>query len=137
VWTNNMNTGNFTAAIRWGAQGPSPYFTYNNWMNYQLSASNGKVAAADYGRFNYAPAQTALNAYSQAATATAQNAAISTLENIESTQVPVAPLLDGASWAEFSSRNYTGWPSASNPYDDPGPNMPEILYTIEQLKPVS
>jgi len=137
VWTNNMNTGNFTAAIRWGAQGPSPYFTYNNWMNYQLSASNGKVAAADYGRFNYAPAQAALNAYSQASTSAGQSAAVSTLENIESTQVPVAPLLYGASWAEFSTRNYTGWPSASNPYMDPGPNIPEILYTIEQLKPVS
>ena len=51
-------------------------------------------------------------------------------------QVPVAPLLQGASWAQFSSRNYTGWPQSSNPYMDPGPNPPEVLYTVTQLKPV-
>jgi hypothetical protein len=49
----------------------------------------------------------------------------------------VAPLLLGASWAEYSTRDYTGWPSASDAYMDPGPNISEILYTIQQLKPVS
>ena len=51
--------------------------------------------------------------------------------------MPVAPLLLGASWAEYSTRDYTGWPSASNAYMDPGPNIPEILYTVQQLKPAS
>ena len=49
----------------------------------------------------------------------------------------MAPLLLGASWAEYSTRDYTGWPSASDACMDPGPNIPEILYTIQQLKPVS
>jgi len=49
----------------------------------------------------------------------------------------VAPLLLGASWAENSTRDYTGWPTSSNPYQDPGPNLSEILYTVQQLKPVS
>lgn len=137
VWTNNLNTGNFTAAIHWGAQGLTPYFTYDNWMDYHLSAPNGKTASADYGRFNDPAAQTALGDYASAATPAALNTAITQLANIESTEVPVAPLLLGASWAEYSTRNYTGWPSGSNPYMDPGPNIPEVLYTITQLKPVS
>jgi peptide/nickel transport system substrate-binding protein len=137
VWTANLNSGNFTAAIHWGAQGTSPYFFFNNWMNYALSAPNGKTASADYGRFNYAPAQAALAQYASSGSPSVQNAAITKLENIMSTQVPVAPLLLGASWAEFSTRDYTGWPSTSNPYMDPGPNPTEILYTITQLKPVS
>ena len=137
VWTANLNSGNFTAAIHWGAQGLTPYFFYNNWMNYSLSAPIGKTASADFGRFNDPAAQAALNAYAQAGTASAQTAAIAKLESIMSTQVPVAPLLLGASWAEFSTRDYTGWPSPSNAYMDPGPNIPEILYTITQLKPVT
>jgi peptide/nickel transport system substrate-binding protein len=137
VWTANLNSGNFTAAIHWGAQGTSPYFFYDNWMDYKLSAPDGKTASADYGRFNYAPAQAALAQYASSGSPSVQNAAITKLENIMSTQVPVAPLLLGASWAEFSTRDYTGWPSTSNPYMDPGPNIPEILYTITQLKPVS
>jgi len=137
VWTNDLNTGNFSAAIHWGAQGLTPYFTYDNWMDYTLSAAPGKVASADYGRFNDPQAQAALKAYASASTPAALNTAITTLANIESTQVPVAPLLLGASWAEYSTRNYTGWPSSSNAYMDPGPNIPEILYTVQQLKPVA
>ncbi len=137
VWTANLNDGNFTAAIHWGAQGLTPYAYYDNWMDYRLSAPDGKTANADYGRFNDPAAQAALNEYAGATSAAAENAAITKLANIMSTQVPVAPLLLGASWAEFSTRDYTGWPSSSNAYMDPGPNIPEILYTVQQLKPVS
>ncbi len=111
IWGANLNDGNFSAAIHWGAQGLTPYFTYNNWMNYTLSAPVGKTAGADYGRFNDPAAQAALSAYQTATTPAALSAAITTLANIETTQVPVAPLLQGASWAEFSTRDYTGWPT--------------------------
>ena len=137
VWTANLNNGNFTTAIHWGQQGLTPYAYYDNWMDYRLSAPDGKVASADYGRFNDPAAQAALNEYAGASTPAAESAAIAKLANIMSTQVPVAPLLLGASWAEFSTRNYTGWPSSSNAYMDPGPNIPEILYTVQQLKPVA
>jgi peptide/nickel transport system substrate-binding protein len=137
TWTADLNNGSFDAAIRWGNQGLSPYYTYNAWMNYTLSAPVGQTAGSDYGRFNDPTAQAALNAYANATTPDAQNAAIATLASIESTQVPVAPLLQGASWAEFSSRDYIGWPSSSNAYMDPGPNIPEMLVVIQQLKPVS
>jgi peptide/nickel transport system substrate-binding protein len=136
VWTANLNSGNFSAAIHWGAQGTTPYFFYNNWLNYSLSAPIGKTAAADYGRFNSPAAQSALNQYASSGDPSVQQSAITKLENIMDTQVPVAPLLLGASWAEFSTRNYTGWPSPANAYMDPGPNIPEVLYTITQLKPV-
>ncbi len=137
LWTEDLNDGNFSTAIHWGAQGLTPYFTYNNWMNYTNSAAIGKTAGSDYGRFDDPAAQTALKAYATATTPSALNSAISTLANIESTEVPVAPLLQGASWAEFSTRDYTGWPTASNAYMDPGPNIPEMLAVIQQLKPVS
>jgi peptide/nickel transport system substrate-binding protein len=137
VWSGNMNVGNFSAAIHWGAQGLTPYFYYNNWMNYTQSAPIGQTAGGDWGRFDDPAAQAALNEYASTNNATTQAHAITQLENIMSTQVPVAPLLLGAAWAEVSTRDYTGWPSQSDPYMDPGPNIPEILYTVQQLKPVS
>ncbi len=137
VWSGNMNVGDFSAAIHWGAQGLTPYFFYNNWMNYTQSAPIGQTAGGDWGRFDDPAAQAALSEYSSTNNATTQAHAITQLENIMSTQVPVAPLLLGAAWAEVSTRDYTGWPSQSDPYMDPGPNIPEILYTVQQLKPVS
>jgi peptide/nickel transport system substrate-binding protein len=138
VWAGNLGSGSFDAAIHWGNQGVSPYSsTYDYWMDYTLSAPIGKTATSDFGRYDNPAAQAALAAYAKAGTTAAQTAALNQLANIETTQVPVAPLLLGASWAEYSTRDYTGWPSASNPYMDPGPNIPEILYTVTQLKPVS
>jgi peptide/nickel transport system substrate-binding protein len=137
TWTNDMNNGTFSAAIHWGQQGLTPYFTYDNWMDYNLSAPVGKIASGDWGRFNDPQAQAALSQYAQAATPQALSAAVTKLAMIEDAQVPVAPLLLGASWAEISTRNYTGWPSASNAYMDPGPNIPEILYTVQHLTPAS
>jgi peptide/nickel transport system substrate-binding protein len=52
-------------------------------------------------------------------------------------QAPVIPLLYGGAWAEYSSRNYTGWPTASNPYMAPVPNTPYLEDTILHLKPKS
>ena len=137
IWTNNLNNGTFSSAIHWGNQGLTPYATYSNWMDYTLSAPVGKTAAADYGRFNSPDAQAALSAFAKASTPQQQNAAVTQLANIQDQQVPVAPLMLGASWAEYSTRNYTGWPSSNNAYMDPGPNIPEILYTVQQLKPAS
>ncbi len=137
IWGENVEKGDFQTAIHWGNQGLTPYFTYNNWMNYSLSAPLGTEAGGDYGRFNDPAAQQALNAYQAATTPAQLSAAITALANIETTQVPVAPLLYGASWAEFSTRDYTGWPSKANPYMDPGPNIPEMLVVLQNLKPVS
>jgi peptide/nickel transport system substrate-binding protein len=137
VWTNDLNNGTFSAAIHWGNQGLTPYATYDNWMDSTLTAPVGKTASADYGRFDDPAAQSALAAYASASSQAQLNAAVTQLANIETTQVPVAPLLLGASWAEVSTRDYTGWPSSSNAYMDPGPNIPEILYTVQQLKPAS
>ena len=53
------------------------------------------------------------------------------------TQVPVAPLLYGAAWWEFSTRDYTGWPSSSNPFMNPTTNSPYLEETVLHLKPVS
>jgi peptide/nickel transport system substrate-binding protein len=66
-----------------------------------------------------------------------QQSALNTLQGIMSAQTPVIPLLYGASWAEFSTRNYTGWPSQANPYTDPGPNPTPIEYVILHLKPAA
>ena len=106
-------------------------------MDYTKSAPIGKAAGGDIGRFDDPAAQAALTAYSAATSTAQEQAAITTLAGIEQSQVPVAPLLYGASWAEFSTRDYTGWPSSSNPYSDPGPNPTEILAIIPHLKPVS
>src|SRR6516225_3403767 len=136
-WFTDQATGNFDAMIRWSNNGPTPYYYYANWMDSATSAPLGKTAANNFGRFNNPQAQSALTRYVSSTDQAAQKEALNTLQGIMSTQVPVIPLLYGASWAEFSTRAYTGWPSQANQYADPGPNPTEIEYVILHLKPAS
>jgi peptide/nickel transport system substrate-binding protein len=137
VWSADVTNGTFDSAIHWSNQGPTPYFIYDNELDAALTAPVGKPATGDFGRYSNPQAQAALAQYASSSSSTVQAAAISKLQTIMSTQVPMVPLLYGAAWAEFSTRHYTGWPSPTNPYMDPGPNSPYLEYTILQLKPVS
>ena len=137
VWAGDVANGTFDAAIHWSNQGPSPYDLYDNWLDSTLSAPVGKPAAGDSGRFKSTAAQAALAQYAGTNSASAQKAAITKLETIMDTQVPVAPLLTGADWYEYSTRDYTGWPSASNPFMNPTPNSPYIEETVLHLRPAS
>ena len=137
VWATDVANGTFDTTIRWSNQGPSPYVFYAGWLDARQTAPVGKPAAGDFGRFNYQPAQQALIQYESSGDPNVQKQAIMKLQQVMTSQVPVAPLLYGGAWAEFSTRNYTGWPSASNPYMTPVPNTPYLLWTVQHLQPKS
>src|SRR5215468_172733 len=137
VWAEDVTNGTFDTTIRWSNQGPTPYVFYSGWLDNRLSAPVGKPATGDFGRFSDSAAQAALLQYEGTGDAAVQKEAITKLESIMTNQVPVVPLLYGGAWAEFSTRNYTGWPSSGNPYMTPVPNTPYLEYTVMQLKPSS
>jgi peptide/nickel transport system substrate-binding protein len=137
VWAGNLTNGKFDSAIHWSNQGPTPYQIYDNWLDFELSAPIGQAAAGDLGRFQDPAAQDALNAFAQTGDPAAQRAAVVKLEKVMDAQTPVAPLLTGADWYEFSTKNYTGWPSSDNPYMNPTPNSPYILETVLHLTPAT
>jgi peptide/nickel transport system substrate-binding protein len=137
VWNADVTNGTFDTAIHWSNQGPGPFYIYDSLLDSTLTAAVGKPAANDLGRWNNAATQAALAQYAGTNSTSVQQAAITKLENIMNTQVPVAPLLYGAAWWEFSTRDYTGWPSSSNPYMNPTTNSPYLEETILHLKPAS
>ncbi|HEX9032961.1 MAG TPA: ABC transporter substrate-binding protein [Streptosporangiaceae bacterium] len=135
-WYSDYPVGNFDAMIHWSAQGPNPYYYFQNWIDSTQSAPIGKPASGDFGRFSSPQAQQALAQFAGSADPSVQQSALNTLQSIMSTQAPVIPLLYGAAWYEYSTRHYTGWPTATNQYNNPVPNSPFILYTVLHLKPV-
>jgi peptide/nickel transport system substrate-binding protein len=135
-WYADYPVGNFDAMIHWSNQGPNPYYYFQNWIDSTQTAPIGKPAAGDFGRFNNPQAETALAQFAGSNDTATQQTALNTLEGIVATQAPVIPLLYGAAWYEYSTKHYTGWPTASNQYINPVPNTPYILYTVLHLKPV-
>jgi ABC-type transport system substrate-binding protein len=137
TWTTDYETGNFDATLLWSAA-PLAYPNFNQWMNDTTTAPIGTAASGDFGRFRDPAAQTALDALAAATTASAQQSALGSLEQIMSTEVPETPLLYGADWAEWSTKDYTGWPTPSNGYSDPGPSNNQIVeYVILHLTPAT
>ena len=135
-WYTDSANGNFQSIIHWGNGGSSPFVQYDNWLDYTLSAPVGTSANSDYGRYNNASAQAALTTLENTnpANASALKTAVTSLENLVSTQVPVAPLLYGADWDEYSTANFTGFVTAANPYADPSPGDPQLPLILMHLK---
>ncbi len=120
MWTADVTNGTFDTAIHWSNQGPTPYLDLRQPAGLgTLTAPVGKPAANDLGRWNDTATQAALAQYAGSNSPSVQQAAITKLESIMTTQVPVVPLLYGAAWWEFSTRNYTGWPSSEQPVHEP------------------
>ena len=135
-WYADYPVGNFDAMIHWSNQGPNPYYYFQNWIDNTQSAAIGKPAAGDFGRFSSPQAQAALAQFAGSNDPATQQTALNTLQQIVSTQAPVIPLLYGAAWYEYSTKHYTGWPTAANQYNNPVPNSPYLLNTILHLTPV-
>jgi peptide/nickel transport system substrate-binding protein len=136
-WYTDLAAGNFDAIIHWSNQGPTPWDYFDYWMDNTLTAPIGKPAGADFGRYSNAQAQSLLAQYAGTNSTSAQQQALNGLETIVSTQAPVIPLLYGAAWYEYSTKDYTGWPTESNQYIDPVPNAPYMEYTLLHLSPAS
>ena len=59
------------------------------------------------------------------------------IEEYVAKNLPVIPTVYGASFDEYNTAAFTGWPSASNPYEVGQPQQPTNEVVVLHLKPVS
>lgn len=60
------------------------------------------------------------------------------VERIVAEQLPTIPLVCGATWYEYNTSKYTGWPDANNAYVSPSLwSYPAAAIVVMHLKPVS
>jgi peptide/nickel transport system substrate-binding protein len=137
TWTTNLADGDFQGALRWTNSGATPYDIYDTIFDYSESAPIGSTATGDFGRFQDAAATAALNQYATASTDTARTTALNTLENLEATEMPFIPIMAANAGGEYSTKNWIGWPSASDPYAPAQPTLINSLQIILDLKPAS
>jgi peptide/nickel transport system substrate-binding protein len=133
-----LQQGDFDMAISWTNPGPTPYYLYNSMLNSTNTAPLGKNAASNFERWSDSTTDQLLNQYATSADPNVQKQAINGLQKIMVEQMPTIPLVFGATWNEYSTAKFTGWPSASNPYAAPAPfNYPDSEVVVLNLKPVS
>jgi peptide/nickel transport system substrate-binding protein len=126
--TSDIANGSYDTSYDTTSVGPSPYYDYSllNTANY---APVGKPASVDPERWNNPDTTRALDAFAATDSSTAQLQAIKQLETIQVTQVPEIPLFYNGVQAEWSTAQFTGFPSPQNPYAWPayGPEKEIVL----------
>jgi peptide/nickel transport system substrate-binding protein len=132
-----LQLGNFDTAISWTVTGPTPFFLFDGLLNSRESAPIGQTANTNWERWSSTTTDQLLSQYATSTDATVQTQAIQGIEKVMVEQVPAIPLIYGATWNEYSTAHFTGWPSTSNPYAQPAPfSYPDWEVVVLNLKPV-
>ncbi|MFD4017592.1 ABC transporter substrate-binding protein [Streptomyces sp. SH5] len=136
AWGTDVANGNFDATLHWTNSGATPYDMYQNIMDGAIVQPIGKSSqAGNFGRFKNAEATAALKEYAGATTDAARTKALNTLQKIFVEQAPMIPTAAAPIGAEYSTKNWIGWPTEADPYAPPQHTQRTALEIVLNLKP--
>jgi peptide/nickel transport system substrate-binding protein len=124
TYSGNLPAGKYDMAVTWAwgaVGGPSPYYIYN--YNFAKAQINGKT---NMSRYTSKTIEKALSTYAASSDPKVQKSAVQAMALDVMTNVPVIPVTARTNFFDYNSTEFTGWPSAANPYnageapDNPG-----------------
>jgi peptide/nickel transport system substrate-binding protein len=117
---DNITTGNYDISIDYVNSGFSPYYQYNNILPSRHWAPVGEDATGhSQVRYRNEKLDQAFSAYRRTADKNEQLGYIHTILSAVMEDTPLVPLFFNPTWYEYSTRNFTGWPKADDPYTVP------------------
>jgi peptide/nickel transport system substrate-binding protein len=118
TYYSNLQLGHYDMAVSWNNNNyGTPYYSYYDLLSSTQSAPIGKTANTDWERFTSPAIDAALSGYASTSSLATQQADITTIEKAVLTNVPVVSLTARPNWFDYSTKYFTGWPNASNPYN--------------------
>jgi peptide/nickel transport system substrate-binding protein len=133
-YQQTISAGTFNAAMGGFGGTGDPYTDYNNALNSSFATAINKPTTNNFERFKDPTVDAALATLASATSESAQMTATHELEQVMVTKVPVVTLYYGGSWGLFSTKHFTGWPSAADPYTLPTSYNNALLKVITHLK---
>lgn len=118
-YSAKLYDGNFDLAYSYESGGPTPYYEFRQWLYGPASAPVGKPAVTNWERYSNKETDALIDRYAAATTASEQHEIMNKLENVLLTDVPLIPVTEQADWDEYSTREFTGWPTPADPYAQP------------------
>ena len=132
-YSQTTQAGTFDAAIGGFGGTGNPYTDFNNALNSSYAAPVHTPTVNNFERFKDPAVDQDLASLASATSQSAQQQATYKLEQVMYNQVPVVLMYYGGSWGVFSTKNFTGWPSAADPYTLPTPYDNAILTVVTHL----
>jgi peptide/nickel transport system substrate-binding protein len=128
---SDRGSGNYQIMMVGALYGPTPFYYYNDILN---SANIGQ-GGLNWPRWKDATTDQLLNQYASSTDPNVQKQALFGIEKIIVEQLPIIPLLGAIEFFEYTTVNWTGWPTPDNPYAigspynrPPGDNTQVILH---------
>jgi peptide/nickel transport system substrate-binding protein len=133
-YEKEIGAGSFDAAMGGFGGSGSPYTDFNNALNSTFATPINTPTVNNFERFKSPQVDSDLAALAAATGKSAQLQATYKLEQTMYTQVPIVLLYYGGSWGLFSTKNFTGWPSDSDPYMLPTTYNNAMLVILTHLQ---
>jgi peptide/nickel transport system substrate-binding protein len=140
TYNSDAQNGNFQLLLRWGSGGITPYQLYDGWLDPVLIGSGN----GNYERFSDPTVTAELSKLNGDQTIAEQTADLAPIEKYVAANLPIIPTTTSAEWCEYTSKNFTGWPTTDNSYQSCQPSGTNLgsgagtdEYVLLHLKPVS
>jgi peptide/nickel transport system substrate-binding protein len=138
AFDSDLFDGKYQLAYYYETGGPSPYYEFRQWLLTANSAPIGQPASYNYERYSNPATDALLNDYANTTSSAEQHQIMDKLQQVLLQDVPVIPIVESVDWYEYNTSNFTGWPTPSNPYSQPGPAQnPDWGWTLLHLAPKS
>lgn len=132
-----LQSGKYDASISWTNTGPTPYYLYYSLLGSANTAPIGQNAPSNWERWQDKQTDDLLAQFAGSTDKDTQQKALNGLQKIMVDQLPSIPLVYGATWYEYSTARFTGWPTEKDPYAMPAPySFPDAEVVILNLKSV-
>jgi peptide/nickel transport system substrate-binding protein len=136
AFDTDLFDGNYQLAYYYETGGSTPYYEFRQWLLTANSAPIGQPASYNYERYSNPATDALLNSYSSATTTAQEHQIMDELQQVMLQDVPVIPIVEGVVWYEYNTADFTGWPTQTNPYAQPGPAQnPDFGWVLLHLKP--
>lgn len=140
AWFEHLQTGDFDLSLGWSIEGPTPWVMYRWLLSPDTVVPVGTVAVGNWHRYGSEQAGALLRRFEQERDPAAQRALLLQVQTHFRDELPAVPLFYSPSWAAYSTRFFTGFPSQAEPVCDPSPNKddrgePLLWLTRLQARP--
>lgn len=115
VYDKGLKESDYKMSINWSMVASNPIVAY---QSYFLKSQIGKSWHAGHG-VNSDEIDTLINSFGQTKDAQKQQDILNQLQEFTAENLPFIPLFSNATWFQYSTKKFVGWPSEKNPYTQP------------------
>jgi peptide/nickel transport system substrate-binding protein len=136
TWFNDIIPfGNFQATLHWTDGGSTPWNLYSNIMDGASYVPLGETANWNFGRYRNDAVTQALAAFKGASDDATRAEAMQVIQDAFVNDAPGLVIWSRPAVAQYSTVNYTGFPSEDDPYANPQPTGPQAALILSKLTP--